>query len=220
MKAQHKGETLLNDEEWAKIRRGFCLPPEARTSIELGIRTYRALPELDPVLPPARIRVKLRKLKNQARELLRGFDEALRHDDVYFALVRRPWESRLHNPEPRKGLADHYRTEKVRADLNALIDWLDQSEGKLSTGKSGPSAEDASNVYLFVDLIDNVLDYYTKKGLTRSKHHRRMMEKIFAIVDPKAKGIDTAMRQVTDYGKRSDGKLLLPGSRHYRSGRR
>jgi hypothetical protein len=172
-----------------------------------------------------RIRGKLRKLRNQARNLLKSFEEALRHDDVYLALVPRgPWESRLRNPQQRKELADHYRTEKVRADLVALIDWLDQSERKLSRGKSGPSAEDAQNVYLFVDSIDNVLDYYTNKGLTRSKRHRWMMKQIFAIVAHKGhkvgRGtIDTAMRQVIDASRsRRAGKLLLPGSRHYGSG--
>jgi hypothetical protein len=146
---------------------------------------------------------------------LKSFEEALRHDDVYFALVPRgPWESRPRNPQQRKELADHYRTEKVGADLVALIDWLDQSERKLSRGKPGPSAEDAQNVYLFVDSIDNVLRDFTNKRLTRSYPNHKMMEEVFAIVDPKVgKGtIETAMKQVIDE------KLQLPGSRHYGSG--
>jgi hypothetical protein len=42
-----------------------------------------------------------------------------------------------------------------------------------------------------------------------------MMEKIFAIVDLEvgSGAIDTAMRQVIAYNRRSAGKSLLPGSR-------
>jgi hypothetical protein len=276
MKAQDKGQRpLLDDEQWNSIKRISGLPEEARNYIESGIGRYRAWQEEGPKVAPAKTKEKLRKLRSQARELLRGFEEALGHDDVYFALVRvgrNEWHPR--NFEQRKKLAEHHRTEKVRADLPALIDWLDQSERALPRRKPGPPAEVAQNVYLFVDSIDNALRHdwenekkenkkkenkkkqnekkenkkaenkktenkktknkktKNKKRLTRSDYHQEMMKEIFEIVDPEVgkgtkvgkgkKGgtIDTAMRQVIDYGKRSDGKLLLPSSRHYRSGRR
>jgi hypothetical protein len=171
--------------------------------------------EEGPAIPPAKIKEKLRKLKNQARELLQGFEEAIRPNDVYFALVRVRHEWHPRNAEQRKNLAGHARTEKVRADLNALINWLDQSERALSRRKPGPPVEDAQNVYLLVDSIDNALCAYMNKGLARSEHHRRMMEEIFTIVDREVgRGtIDTAMRQVIAASRRSAGKLRLPGSR-------
>jgi hypothetical protein len=239
MKARDKGgERPLNDQQWDRIKRASGLPAEARRYIESSIGSYWASQEERPAVPPAKIKEKLRKLRNQARELLKGFEEALGHDDIYFALVPvGPNEWHPRNFEQRKELAEHHRTEKVRADLRELIDWLDQSERALPRRKPGPPAEVAQNMYLFVDSIDNALREYTNERLKRSDSHQKMMEEIFAIVDPEVgkrkkvgkvekltkEGmgrIDTAMRQVIDYGKRSDGKLLLPGSRHYRSGRR
>jgi hypothetical protein len=221
MKARDKGEKPLSDQQWDMIKKASGLPADARSYIESSIGSYRAWQEERPAVLPAKIKEKLRKLRNQAGELLKGFEEALGHDDIYPALVPiQPNEWHPRNFEQRKELAQHHRTEKVRADLKALIDWLDQSERALSRRKPGPPAEDAQNVYLFIDSIDNALRDFTNKRLTRSDHHRKMMEQIFAIVDPKVgKGtIDTAMRQVIAYGRRNDGKLLLPGSRHYGSG--
>jgi len=149
---------------------------------------------------------------------LKGFEEALRHNDVYFALVRvglNEWHPR--NLEQRKKLAEYHRTEKVRADLNALIDWLHQSEQALSRRKPGPSGEDAQNVYLFVDSIDNALHHYTSKGLTRGRRHRRMVEQIFAIAAHKGQKvgrgtIDTAMRKVIADRKDDERRPGLPGA--------
>jgi hypothetical protein len=215
MKARDRGEgrhRLLSDQQWDKIQVASGLPPKARDSIELDILSYITLQETRSA-PPAKIRKKLRTLRNQARKLLKGFEEALGHDDVYYALVSvgpREWHPR--NPEQRKRLAEHHRTEKVRTDLNALIDWLDLSERKLSRGKPGSSPQ---NVWLFVEWIDNALDYYTNKRLTRSRRHRRMMEQIFAIVDREVgKGtIDTAMRAAIGAGRSRRAGKLLPGSR-------
>jgi hypothetical protein len=90
MKSRDKGERQLrplSDQQWDRITSASGLPPEARDSIEHEIRSYLALQELRSV-PPAKIRDKLRKLRNQARELLKGFEEALSHDDVYLG-----WEA-------------------------------------------------------------------------------------------------------------------------------
>jgi hypothetical protein len=215
MKARDNGERTLSDQQWDRIKRASGLPADARSYVESHIRSYGAWEDRPSVLP-AKIKEKLRNLRSQAGKLLKGFEEALGPDDVYFALVPiRPNEWHPRNFEQRKELAEHHRTEKVRADLKALIDWLDQSERALSHRKRGPSVEHAQSVFLFIDSIDNALRYYTNKGLTRSDHHRKMMEEIFAIVDREVgKGtIDTAMRQVIVYGRRTDGKLLLPGSR-------
>jgi hypothetical protein len=217
MKAQDKpgGQRRpLSDRQWDKIRRASGLPSEARSSIELDVRAYSTLYEGGSGVPPAKIRGKLRKLRNQAKELLKSFEEALGHDDVYLALVpvgSNEWHPR--NLEQRKRLAEHYRTEKAKAELNDLIDWLEKRERALSRRKPGPSAEQADNVYLFVDLFGNALHHYTNKRLTRSDHHRKMMEEIFAIVDRNVgKGtIDTAMRRVC--AARRSRRGLLPGSR-------
>src|SRR5438445_8827669 len=110
MKARDKDQRpLLNNEQWNSIKRISGLPEEARNYIESSIGRYRAWQEEGPKVAPAKIKEKLRKLRNQAGELLKGFEEALGHNDVYFALVPRgPWESRLRNPEQRKELAEHH----------------------------------------------------------------------------------------------------------------
>src|SRR5262249_20889984 len=155
----------------------------ARTHIESAVRAYLTLQERGSALTPAKIKEKLQKLRSQAKKLLEGFEEALGHDDIYFALVRvgrNEWHPR--NFEQRTKLAEHHRTEKVRADLAALIDWLDQS-GALPRRNPGPSAEHAENVFLFVESIDGTLDYYTNERHTLSKRHRDMMGKIFRVLD-------------------------------------
>jgi hypothetical protein len=124
-------------------------------------------------------------------------------------------EWHLRNLEQRKNLAEHHRTEKVKADLKALIDWLEQSEQKLSRNKPGPSTESAENVYLFVEIFENALHDWKSEALTRSDHHRKMMEEVFAILDPQVgRGtIDTAMRRVIAAVKSRSAGSLLPGSR-------
>jgi hypothetical protein len=109
-------------------------------------------------------------------------------------------------------LAEHYRTEKVKADLNDLIHWFEQRDRALSRRTPGPSTEQAENVYVLIALLDNALHYHANKKLTRSNKHRKMMEKIFSIVDLEVgRGtIDTAMRQVCADRKARRG--LLPGS--------
>jgi hypothetical protein len=217
MKAQDKGERQrwqLSGRQWDKIETASGLPSEARNSIESAIRAYLTLQETGSAITPAKIKGKLRRLRNQATELLKSFEDALGHNDVYLALV--PVRSNEWHPrsrEQRKHLAEHYRTEKVKAELNALVEWLEQRERALSRRKPGPSAENAENVFLFVESIDGTLDYYTNKRLTRSKRHRKMMEEIFSIVDREVgKGtIDTAMRQVC--AATGSRRGLLPGSR-------
>jgi hypothetical protein len=219
MKAQDKGERQrLSDRQWDKIERASGLPSEARSIIESDIRRYLSMQELNPAVPPAKTREKLQKLRNQANELSKSFEEALRHDDVYFALVpvgSNEWHPR--NLEQRKHLAEHYRTEKAKADLNALVDWLEQRERALSRRKPGPSADQADNVYWLVNWIDDVLHHYTNKRLARSDHHRAMMKEIFAIVDREVGmgTIDTAMRRVyaARRSRRGVAETLLPGSR-------
>jgi hypothetical protein len=218
MNAEDKGEgqrRTLSDDDWKKIMKASGLPPEARGSIELAIRSYRALADL-VVVPPSEIKEILRRLRDQTSALLKGLEEVLRYDDVLVG----PGEWHPRSCEQRKGLAEHRRIEKERADLSARLEWLDQKKQALSRHPPGPSPEKAANVWLFVDSIDNALHHYTSKGLTRSKRHRRMMEQIFAIVAHKdhkvGRGtIDTAMRQVIDASRsRRAAKLLLPGSRH------
>jgi len=203
----------LSDRQWDKIERASGLPSEARDSIEYDIRTYLRLQELRSA-PPAKIKRKLQRLRNQTEQLLKSFEEALEQDDLYLALVpvgSNKWHPR--SREQRKHLAEHYRTEKVKAELNALVEWLEQSERAVSSGKPGPSAEDAENVHLFVELIDGTLDLYTNKRLTRSEQHRKMMEEIFSIVDREVgRGtIETAMRRVC--AAKGSRRGLLPGSR-------
>ena len=187
---------LLNDQHWDRIKRVSGLPEEARKDIEFSIGFYLARQKRAPAVPPAKLKEKLRKLRSQASELLEGFEEALVHDDIYFALV--PVGPDEGYDEQREKLAEHHRTEKVRAILKALINWFGQGERGLSRRKPGPPAEDAQNVGWFINSIDTALRMYADKRLTRSEHHRKMMEEIFAIVDPKVgKGtIDTAMREV------------------------
>jgi hypothetical protein len=218
MKAQDKSERQrrpLSDRQWDKIERASGLPSEARSSIESDIRAYLTLQEGGPRVPPAKTRNKLRKLRSQAEELLKSFEEAAGHDDVYLALVpvrSNEWHPR--NLGQREHLEEHYRTDKAKADLKALVHWVEQRERALSRRKPGPPAERADNVYLFVDLFDNALRHYTKKRLTRSEQHRKMMEEIFSIVDREVgKGtIDTAIRRVCAATESWRGKAL-PGSR-------
>jgi len=218
MQIRHKDERQrhpLSDQEWDKIQRASGVPSEARSSIESAIRTYRTLQAMGSAITPAKIRGKLRRLRNQAKELLKSFEDALGHDDVYLALVSvGPNEWHPRSREQRKDLAEHYRTEKAKAELNALIDWLEQSDRALSRRKPGPSADRATNVHLFVEMFGDDLHHYTKKRLTRSAYHCKMMEEIFAIVDLGVGSgtIDTAMRQVC--APRRSRRGLLPGS-HY-----
>jgi hypothetical protein len=199
------GVRLLNDQHWDRIKRASGLPAQARSDIETDIGFYLCRQKRAPAEPPAKLKEKLRKLRSQARELLEGFEEALDHNQIYFALV--PVGPEEWYIEQREKLAEHHRTEKVRAELRALINWLDQGERGLSRRKPGPPAEEAQNVHGLVDSIDNTLRIHAKKRLTRSLHHRKMMEEIFAIVDPKVgKGtIDTAMRQVIAFSREWKG---------------
>jgi hypothetical protein len=190
---------LLNDQHWDRIKRVSGLPEEARNDIELSIGQYLARQKKSPAVPPAKLKEKLRKLGSQARELLEGFEEALGHDAIYFALV--PVGPNEWYIEQREELAEHHRTEKVRAELKALVNWLGQGERGLSRHKPGPP--DAQHVHGFVDSIDSALRIHANKRLTRTEHHRKMMKEIFAIVDPKVGGgtIDTAMRQVIAFSR-------------------
>jgi hypothetical protein len=84
MNAEDKGEgqrRTLSDDNWKKIMKDSGLPPEARGSIELAIRSYRALADLD-VVPPSEIKEILRRLRDQTSALLKGLEEVLRYDDV------------------------------------------------------------------------------------------------------------------------------------------
>jgi len=215
--ARDKGERQrgqLSDKQWDLIEKASGLPSKARKSIELGIRSYLAL-QKGGSRPPAKIRGELRKLRNQATELFKSVEQALGKDDVYLALVSvRSGEWHPRNLEQRKHLAEHHRTEKVKADLKALIDWLEQSERQLSRNKPGPSTERAESVYLFVECFENALHHHKAKRLTRSYHHRKMMEEVFAILDRKVgRGtIDTAMRRVIAASKSRSAGKLLPGS--------
>jgi hypothetical protein len=211
-KAERQGR-LLSDLKWKKIERASGLPSEARSSIESVVRTYQTLQETGFALMPAKIKEKLRRLRSQARELLEGFEEVLGHDDVYLALVPvGPNEWHPRNFEQREKLAEHRRTEKVRADLNALIDWLDQSVQALPGRKPGPPADRAEYVYVFVEMFGTEFHYYTNKRLTRSKH-LEMMEEIFRIIDREVGPgtIETAMKRVG--AARRSRRGLLPGSR-------
>jgi hypothetical protein len=164
-------------------------------------------------MTPAKIRVKLRRLRNQAKQLLKSFEDVLGHDDLYLALVQvesNEWHPR--NREQRKRLAEHHRVENVKAELEDLIDWLEKRDQALSRRKPGPSTEKVDNVYILVALLDNVLHHHTNKRLTRSDQHCKMMEEIFSIVDREVgRGtIDTAMRRVC--ADRRSRRGLLPGS--------
>jgi hypothetical protein len=211
-KAKRQGR-LLSDRNWEKIEKASGLPSEARSSIESVVRVYQTLQETGFGLMPARIKEKLRRLRSQASELLEGFEEALGHDDVYLALVPvGPNEWHPRNLEQREKLAEHHRTEKVRADLNALIDWLDRSVQALPDRKPGPSADRAEHVYVFVEMFDTEFHHYTKKRLTLSKH-LEMMKDIFKIIDLEVGPgtIGTAMKRVSTARRSPRG--LLPGSR-------
>jgi hypothetical protein len=78
MRARDKGERQrgqLSDKQWDLIERASGLPSKARKNIELGIRSYLALLE-GGSRPPAKIRGELRKLRNQATELLKSVGKA------------------------------------------------------------------------------------------------------------------------------------------------
>jgi hypothetical protein len=217
MKDQDKGETqrrLLSDRQWDEIERASGLPSKARGSIESAVRAYLTLQEMGSSITLAKISVELRRLRRQAKELLKSLEQALSRDDVYIALLPvHPNEWHPRSREQRKHLAEHDRPEKAKAELDALVDWLEQRYRALSRRKPGPSADHAENVYVFVEMFDNELHHYTDERLTRSKQHRYMMERIFAILDP-AVGpgtIDTAMRRVC--AARRSRRGLLPGSR-------
>jgi hypothetical protein len=203
----------LSDRQWDKIERASGLPSRARSSIESAIRAYLALQKASPAITPAKVRETLRRVSTQAKQLLKSFEAALDHDEVYLALVSLgPGEWHPRSREQRKDLAEHYRTEKAKAELNGLIDWLEQSNRALSRRNPGPSADQAENVHLFVELFDIELNHHTNKQLTRSYQHRKMIEEIFSILDREVgKGtIDTAMRRVR--AARRSRRGLLPGS--------
>jgi hypothetical protein len=192
----------LLEKQWDAIERASGLPPEARFTIEVHISAYLCEDEeIRSAIRPARIKGTLRKLRNQAKKLLKSFEEAICPDDVYCALVS-PNVYFSCNPEQRKKLAEHRRIEKVSADLNALIDWLDQSERAVSRrGRSGPSVNKADNVSMFISAIDNALSSYMHRRLTRSDE--QMMKEIFAKVDTDVGPgtINTAIRRVIDARK-------------------
>jgi hypothetical protein len=217
MKAQDKSERQrrpLSDRQWDKIERASGLPSEARSTIDRAIGAYLALQETGSAMTPAKIRTKLRRLRNLAKQLVKGFEGALDHDDLYLALFPvGPTEWHPRSREQRKYLAEYHRAEKVRAELNDLIDWLEQRDRALSRRKPGPSIEQADNVYVFVALVDDELHHHTNKRLTRSDQHRAMVKEIFSIVDREVGPgtIDTAMRRVC--ADRRSRRGLLPGSR-------
>jgi hypothetical protein len=179
---------------------------------------------------PSKIKKKMRKLRNQAKELLEDFEEVL--GTAFFLGSPEEWylpeewhprnfEYRVGRTSTRSAPALSKKlgkapvmmkecekfAEQVRADLKTLIDWLDQSERAIGHRKPGPRPP--QRVWLFVGSINNALCDYTGKRLTRSDHHRQMMQEIFAIIDPKVKvrkgRIDTAMKEViVDARKWSD----------------
>jgi hypothetical protein len=217
----------LSDEKWARIAKDSGLPEKARSYVEYSIARYWRWGSGLEVMP-SKIKKKLRKLRNQAKELLEDFEEVL--GTAFFLGQPEEWylpeEWHPRNFEHRVGrtstrsapalskklgkapvMMKEYEkfAEQVRADLKTLIDWLDQSERAI--GRRKPGRRPPQRVWLFVGSINNALRDYTGKRLTRSDHHREMMKAIFAIIDPKVgKGtIDTAMKEVIiDARKRSD----------------
>jgi hypothetical protein len=93
-------------------------------------------------MTPAKIRGKLRRLRNQAKDLLKGFEDALSHRDILPALEAISHEfvtdTLPDSSEPRE--RPYPRTEKAKAKLNALIVWFEESERALPRGKPRPAA--------------------------------------------------------------------------------
>jgi hypothetical protein len=183
MKAQDKGERPLSDQLWDTIKRNSGLsaslsdqlwdriarvsglPEQARSQIEYSIACYWRWLESEVMpaktkkqLRKGNTKTKLRKLGNQAKELLEDFEEVLGTE--YFQLVvligpQIEWhppnfEQRVGGTSRRsagalakKGdsammmIQSEKFAEQVRADLKALIDWLDQSERAIKREKAG-----------------------------------------------------------------------------------
>jgi hypothetical protein len=197
----------LSDEQWEKIEKVTGLPSEARSFFESLVAIY-FMQFVDSTMKPAEIRGKLRGLRNQAEDLLKGFEDALSHRDVLVALGAISHEfvmdtlygvpDSLETARERDRLSGYHRTDKVKADLKALIVWLEESERALPRGNPGRPADQVNAVHLFLDWFDHVLYRYTNERLKRSKRHRRMIEEVFAILDRDVGPgtIETAMRRV------------------------
>lgn len=205
-------EGILADEQWKEVVQLSGLPPQARPEIGTAIATYRSWQaKIDNRKAPAEIRDEMKRLRTEAQALLKDLARAMSHADTHFALTcpfppPQGWPPHT-VPVPQE--VAHQQLNFMLHELERLIQRLDLARLQVRSGKTGQKRL-ATPAYFLVNHLNQILERFTGKTITRSTKRPEIMEfvKIVCrIADPDIGDgtIAEAMKKEIKYYKPSGG---------------
>jgi hypothetical protein len=163
----------ISDADWNEIRKHSGLPPQARSEIGSIIAFYTASQRAFS-RPPNATKKKLeqaRKAASELRLILREFvDESFLVDVAThnaLASARIGWPASI-APDQQLQATPHLLKQRQH-DLWLMEQWFADAQNRIAKGSSG-AKQKASSIFLLVCDLDETLEQYTGKTISRSNN--------------------------------------------------
>ena len=166
----------ISDNDWNEISKHSGLPPQARSEIGLIVAWYQASRSAFP-RPPNATKKKLEQARKAALELrliLREFVDDFYCVDVatHMALAgaRTGWPAGI-APDQQLQATPHLLKQR-QCDLWLMERWFADAQNHIAKGGSGAKLK-ASSIYGLVCDLDETLEQYTNKTISRSNKRNK-----------------------------------------------
>lgn len=185
-----KKPPFLTDEQWIEIVSHSKLPDEARPSVEGVIAHYRRMQaRIGTRKTPSDLREELEALRKNTESLLTRFGTFLTDPDAFFALAFRQ-SSPTGWPQGAGPVSQAVAWDQLSSaghQLRRLADWLAVARDCVRPGKPGTNARQSEPAYVLAELLNETLERWTGKTLTRSSKKpdtTKFVEAVCKIADP------------------------------------